>query len=210
MFARVSAAPFRLETPRSQRQREAGVLAVLGWLSAFPGETWQQCWEASGAEAAGDWRELISTEAISGCPSDAPTPPLSVGLLVLICADVIRPSLRWLLSFAPARKSLTREMARTRDTKVFSVMDHTCVTEQVGLLASQRAMIHISVIMAAKGGRVADIEVGDCVELAEITATLPKDSHGTVRSPLFCQLLLRQGVLGKDAPAALAMFCGRG
>src|SRR5690606_36775511 len=97
-------------------------------------------------------------------------PPLSVGLLVLICADVIRPSLRWLLSFAPARKSLTQEMARTRDTKVFSVMNHTCATEQVGMLATQRAMIQISVIMAAKGGLVANIKVGDCVELAAITA----------------------------------------
>lgn len=51
VLERVSAAPFRLETPRSQRQRETGVLAVLGWLSTFPGETWQQRWEASGAEA---------------------------------------------------------------------------------------------------------------------------------------------------------------
>lgn len=127
------------------------MLEVLGWLSTFPGETWQQRWEAIGAEAADDWRELISTEAINGCPSDALSPPLSVGLLVLICAEVIRPSLRWLLSFAPARKSLAPKMARTRDTKVFSAMKHTCVTEQVGLLASQQAMIHISVIMAAKG-----------------------------------------------------------
>lgn len=210
VLERVFAAPFRLETPRSQRQREAGVLAVLDWLSTFSGETWQQHWEASGAEAADDWRELISTEATNGCPPVVPAPPLSIGLLVLICADVIRPSLRWLLSFAPARKSLTQEMARTRDTKVFSVMNHTCATEQVGMLATQRAMIQISVIMAAKGGRVANIKVGDCVELAEITAALPKDNHGSARSPLFYQLLFRQGVLGKDAPAALAMFSSSG
>lgn len=118
--------------------------------------------------------------------------------------------MRWLLHFAPARKSLTREMARTRDAKIFSAMEHTCTTEQVGMLASQRALIQIAVIMAAKGGNVADIIVGDCVELAEITASLPMDSQGSARSPLFYQLLLTQGILGKEAPAALAMFSSRG
>ena len=39
--------------------------------------------------------------------------------MVLICADVIRPGLDWLLRFAPARRSLTTEMARTRDSKAF-------------------------------------------------------------------------------------------
>ena len=34
---------------------------------------------------------------------------------MLICADVIRPSLDWLLRFAPARHNLAVEMARTRD-----------------------------------------------------------------------------------------------
>jgi hypothetical protein len=54
VLARVLAAPFSLENPNSQRIRRTGVLAVLGWLGDFPGGSWQQRWQASGAETAPD------------------------------------------------------------------------------------------------------------------------------------------------------------
>ena len=47
---RVLAAPFALDNPNSQRNRRLGLLAVLGWLRAQPGDSWQQRWHASGAE----------------------------------------------------------------------------------------------------------------------------------------------------------------
>ncbi|MFQ4147091.1 site-specific integrase [Arthrobacter sp. LAPM80] len=210
VLERVFAAPFRLENPSSQRPRDAGVRSVLGWLSSFPGETWQQRWQASGAEAAGDWRDLFNGESVSRGPACPPVPHLSVGLLVLICSDVIRPSLGWLLLFAPVRRSLASEMARTRDGQAFSAMNRTCVDEEVGLQAGQQALTHIAVIMAAKGGLVANVEVGDCVELLELTAGLPTRSNGFIRSPLFYQLLRWHGVLGQEAPAAIEMFSGNG
>ena len=56
--------------------------------------------------------------AVWSAPAAAkPLPHLSPGLLVLICADVIRPGLDWLLRFAPARHNLATEMARTRDPR---------------------------------------------------------------------------------------------
>lgn len=64
--------------------------------------------------------------------------------------------------------------------------------------------------MAAKGGLVANVEVGDCVELLKITAGLPTRSNGFILSPLFYQLLRWHGVLGQEAPAAIEMFSGNG
>lgn len=212
VLARVLAEPFRLENPDSQQTRRAGVLAVLGWLSAFPGESWQQRWQASGAEAAGDWRDLFNGEATGRWRTGAgsSSPHLGVGLLVLICADVIRPGLDWLLRFPPARRALATEMARTRDSKSFAILNQACIEGHVGLQTRQHALTRIAVIMAAKGGQVAAVRVGDCVELLATVTGTDAGSQTNARSPLFYQLLRQHGVLGEDAPAAIEMFSGNG
>ena len=134
---------------------------------------------------------------------------LSPGLLVLICADVVRPGLRWLLSYAPARRGLAVEMGRTRDGAGFEALTKLCADGAVGLQAGQQALTRIAVIMAAKGGRVGDVNVGDCVELLDVARAHGRgDAH--THSPLFFQLLRTQGLLGADAPASLQVFTGRG
>ncbi|QCO98585.1 site-specific integrase [Arthrobacter sp. 24S4-2] len=213
VLARVLAAPFSLENPNSQRIRRTGVLAVLGWLADFPGGNWQQRWQASGAEAARDWRDLFIGEAAGrgrNAPGE-PAPHLSIGLMVLICADVIRPGLDWLLRFAPARRSLTTEMARTRDSKAFADLNQACTEAHVELQTSQQALTRIAVIMAAKGGPVAAVRVGDCVELLATVTGIGTSTRlqTNARSPLFYQLL-RHHVWGEDAPAAIEMFSGNG
>ncbi|MGP5123002.1 hypothetical protein ACTXJU_08905 [Glutamicibacter ardleyensis] len=210
VIARVLDAPFRLENSSSQKPRSRGVVAILGWLATFPGDTWQDRWLTGGAEASIDWRELLKNATIPG--QDKPPPYLSVnsGLLVLICADVIRPHLDWLLQFAAVRRNLGIEMARTRDPEAFAAMGRTCATEQVGLQPGQLALTQIAAIMAAKGGLVVDVEVGDCVQVLEGVSSLPRSWHGYSRSPLFYQLLRWHRVLGEEAPAALEMFTGSG
>lgn len=64
--------------------------------------------------------------------------------------------------------------------------------------------------MAAKGGRVANIDVGNRVELAETMAGLPRKAHKSLHGTLFYQLLRLQGALGEESPAALEMFSGNG
>src|SRR5206468_6861591 len=167
VLARVLAAPFALGNPASQQARRLGVLAVLNWLQTASGDSWQQRWQASGAEDQADWRDVIT--AASAGRSRARTaggthlPHLSSGLLVLICADVIRPSLGWLLRFAPARRGLAAEMVRTRDAAAFAVLAGLCTQGRVGLQSGQ-ALTRIAVILAAKGGAAAAVQVGDCVE----------------------------------------------
>ena len=202
VVGRLLAAPFALPNQGSQQTRRLGVLAVLNWLHTFPGDSWQQRWHASGAQDQSDWRESIA--------SATPSPHLGPGLLVLICADVIRPSLRWLLRFAPVRRNLATEMARTRDAATFAALAESCRQGRVGLQAGQQALTRIGVIMAAKGGAVAEVRVGDCVELLHITAGLRATFDGNAHSPLFYQLLRGHGVLGEDAPAAIEMFSSRG
>ena len=207
VLARVLAAPFTLDNPVSQQTRRLGVLAVLSWLQTHPGDSWQQRWQASGAEDQADWRDLI-TDATAGRPrartaTGTQLPHLSPGLLVLICADVIRPSLGWLLRFAPARRGLAAEMARTRDRAAFAVLAGLCTQGRVGLQSGQQALTRVAVILAAKGGPVAAVQVGDCVELLQVAAGMRATSEVHAHSPLFYQLLRSLGVLGEDAPAAM-------
>ncbi len=214
VLARVLAVPFTLDNPTSQQTRRLGVLAVLNWLQTLPGDSWQQRWQTSGAEDQPDWRDLV-TAATAGrswtrTPTGAHLPHLSPGLLVLICADVIRPGVGWLLRYAPARRNLATEMARTRDAAAFVGLAESCTQGRVGLQSGQQALTRIAVILAAKGGPVAAVRVGDCVELLQVSAGLRATSEGHAHSPLFYHLLRSHGVLGEDAPAAIEMFSGRG
>ena len=121
VLSRALAPPFALENPVSQQSRRLGVVAVVNWLEAQPGGSWQGRWLACGAEAAADWRDLARTwrEDRHGGPGGGLT-HISAGLLVLICADVIRPGVGWLLRCPPAPRNLAAEMARTRDSAAFA------------------------------------------------------------------------------------------
>lgn len=205
VLARVLSAPFALDNRLSQQTRRLGVLSVLTWLRTQPGESWQLRWRASGAEDHPDWRRLVGTDPAK------PLPHLSPGLLVLICADVIRPSLDWLLRFAPARHNLAVEMARTRDPSgALSALTALCRSGGVGLQSQQQALTNIAMIMAVKGGPVEQVRVGDCVELLAAAGRARATTPSQLNSPLFYQLLRARGDLGSDAPAAIEMFSGRG
>jgi len=208
VLGRVLVAPFALPNRVSQQTRRLGVLAVLNWLQSQSGETWQDRWLASGAETHPDWQLLVGTRAEAD-PA-RPLPHLAPGLLVLICADVIRPGLGWLLGFAPARRGLAAEMGRTRDGAAFTEFAKICTAGAVGLQSGQQALARIAVIMAAKGGLAGDVVVGDCVELLEVAAGMRGRQDGHAHGPLFYQLLRTNGHLGEDAPAAVGMFSGRG
>jgi site-specific recombinase XerD len=203
VLARVLSAPFALDNRLSQQTRRLGVLAVLTWLRTQPGDSWQQRWRASGAEDQPDWRPLVGSDPAK------PPPHLSPGLLVLICADVIRPSLDWLLRFAPARHNLGVEMARTRDPAAFAALDALC-RGRVGLQSQQQALTNVAIVMAVKGGPVEQVRVGDCVELLATAARTRVTTGRHANSPLFYQLLRAHGDFGPDAPAAIEMFSGRG
>lgn len=214
VLARVLTTPFALDNPLSQQTRRLGVLAVLSWLQTFSGASWQQRWQSSGTEDQLDWRDMITAVSAGRSRSNVAAgtrlPHLGPGLLVLICADVIRPSLGWLLRFAPARRGLASEMARTRDSAAFAALAESCTQARVGLQTGQQALTRIAVILAAKGGPVTEVQVGDCVELLQITDGLRATSEAHAHSPLFYQLLRTHGVLGQHAPAAIEMFSGRG
>jgi integrase len=211
VLARLLAPPFRLDSAAGQHQRRFGLIRTLEWLAAQPGHTWQERWIASGASADGrvDWRRLPlqwlrSTGRIA--PSNTTAyKTLGAGLLQLICGDVIRPDLAWLLTTA-SPQNLAAEMARVRDPDGFAKLHALSQTSATGVVTATGALARIAFIMAAKGGTVRDITVGDSLELVEISA-VECDQYGRGgKGPYFYQLLHAMGVFPADAPPTVRMF----
>jgi hypothetical protein len=104
VLARLLAPPFTASGDAQQSSRRIGLTKLVHWLEEQPGRTWQQRWVASGADAAGNlgWRELAGTWLRdTGWATANPRTDfiaLGRGVLPLICGDVIRPSLSWLLT----------------------------------------------------------------------------------------------------------------
>jgi hypothetical protein len=201
VLQRLGTAPFVVATPAGEDNRRRGVRMVLDWLQTQPGDTWQRRWLASGAASDGriDWRSFPvrwrKATTSFDCRFDAAV--LGTGLLSLMCADVIRPGLAWVLTTATPKR-LAAEMARTRDPVGFAELTARCETDPVGESTTRVALHRIAAVMAAKGGAISDITIGDCLELLGVAAEVCTfSSH---KSPYFYQLLHTRG--GFDPTAA--------
>ena len=207
----LAAAPFAVAGRAGEENRRRGMRIVLDWLQAQPGVTWQQRWQASGAGEDGraDWRAFpVRWRAAAMPPVTAwDGRVVTTGLLSLICADVIRPGIGWLLATATPKR-LAAEMARTRDPAGLTGLAARCDASPVGEATTRVALHRVAVIMAAKGGMVADITIGDCLELLDAAAAVCRIPH--YKSPYFYQLLHAAGVLGSSAaPTVRALSADR-
>jgi Phage integrase family len=208
VLARLLAPPFPTGRASLDQERRRGLIRVLDWLEAQPGESWQDRWITSGADAAGNpaWRGLLAgwLAATGRGPRDPEHVSLLAGraIMLLVCADVIRPGLGWLL--APATPAgLSAEMARVRDPAGFAALAAIGQDNCVNSHTTQLALRRIAAILAAKGGQVADITIGDCLELLQIAGGLLRSGDAT--SPYFYQLLRAAGIFGEAAPPGRAL-----
>jgi integrase len=178
------------------KTRRRGLAKLLDWLQRQPGDTWQERWLASGADAAGSgWTEL---------PLKGRVPvrrhhrdELFAGLVLLVAGQVIRPGYRWLLS-----QRMTVMLAEARaafDPGAFGGLE--IQARHATAWARSDALNKVTWMVIRKGGLVSDITVGDCLEL---TAALEEHHfRGSAGRPLFYALLKDIGVLPAAAPSRL-------
>jgi integrase len=171
----------------------------LDWLADQPGGTWQQRWLASGADAAReDWaREPEQWLRRHGKYSGNQLHLLTGSLLVIVGADLVRPSLEWLLTGGKKRK-LVRNIVQGRDGAGFDRLRRLCEQDPaIKLAALQDIMFRSAVIAAAKGGTLADITVGDVLEILD--AEYAVRGRADSASATF-RVLREAGVFGADTP----------
>ncbi len=185
---------------RLASDRRRGLPLLLDWLEEHPGQSWQQRWLASGADAAGDdWAQGPREWLVrNGTFSSSRLELMTSSLLAVVGADIVRPSLTWLLTGGKKRK-LTRNMIRSRDRDGFEQLCRLCEHDPaITAQAQGHTEFRCAVIIAAKGGTLADITVGDVLEVLDAEAELR--GHRRSGSATF-RLLREMGIFGPDVPS---------
>ncbi|MBF6439574.1 tyrosine-type recombinase/integrase [Nocardia cyriacigeorgica] len=208
VVARLAGERFRVANPGSQRNIRRGISKTLDWLEQFPGESWQDRWLASGSQTrlGRNWLDgPLQSRREAGVIRTNDPADLMAGLNLLICGDVIRPSMTWLLT----RKSghLANLMARSRDPEGFAQLQRlieSTAAEPIPVGGGRGALVRVARIIAAKGGTVGDITPGDCVELID-TQGIHRGLEAEGRS-LFYTLLHSLAIFPTDAPATIRAF----
>lgn len=220
ILGRLFVPPFLPDNPISQAQRRRGLRRTLDWLADHPGQTWQERWRASGAEATAGtsaWRALVMEWIRAkdiGFVEDSYL-HLASALRTLICADVIRPSLQWLTTPTTVRY-LAADMARVRDPEGFAELSALIEAGTERSIDTpppatrMEVLCRIATIMAAKGGGVRDIAVGDCLELLEYISDKGVGNRRTRNNLSFYQALHALGVFPEHAPRTVRIFRTRG
>ncbi|GGW45354.1 site-specific integrase [Streptomyces galilaeus] len=196
VLERLQQHPFATGRGSTHTARMVGVRLILGWLETFPGETWQERWEASPAATAyKGWADsLVTWGHANGRKPGFPT--IAAGMLVLTCADIIRPGLHWLTKNPSG--NLRPAMAATRDPDGFTQLEMSVPARELTTSTGSKALRVISQILAAKGGRVEDIIVGDLLEMVQAT-----NRHASPAVRLAYKWLLDRGQFPPDAPSTL-------
>jgi len=203
---RLTAAPFAAAANGTRAGRRRGVEKLLRWLSSLPGDTWQDRWLASGAEQhpGAEWIELpMAWLEAHGQTASYDSTDLPSGLLMLICGDVLRPGLPWMLT--RTHRYLASVMAQVRDPNGFARLAELAAAEPASSQGDAKiAATRIATLLACKGGTVADIVVGDCVELVETMRQV--HTRGGQKKVDFYLRLRALGVLPDNAPHSIRAF----
>jgi len=202
-WARLTRPPFVLANRASQGGRRFGLGVLLDWLEDQPGPTWQDRWLASGADADGTaWRQVLAAWLRQhGHDTQHRLDVVARAVLVAISADMIRPSVGWLVTAAFRRGALVGDLA-LRDPEGFARLRALCAADpSVPPATANRTLYRAAQILAAKGGTLRDVTVGDVVELLAAEADVRGTSVGGTH--LFYRALQQLGIFGTGAPATL-------
>ncbi|MGY0065276.1 tyrosine-type recombinase/integrase [Streptomyces sp. QTS137] len=206
ILRRLTAPPFLPAANGTRAGRRRGVTKVLRWLSSLPGDTWQERWKASGAEdrPGAAWVEIpLQWLREHGSSPSHDREDLPSGLLMLICGDVIRPGLPWMLT--RTHRYLASAMADTRDTDGFARLHQLAAAGPASSRKDARiAATRIATILACKGGTIDEITVGDCVELVDTQRQV--HARGGQKKVDFYLRLRDLKVFPEDAPATIRAF----
>jgi hypothetical protein len=195
---------FVLDRRDAQYRRVAGLRLLLDWLAAQVGATWQDRWLTSGADAAGKaWREAPADWLRGqGCYSTWRQDAVVGALPVAVSADLVRPSLHWLVDGGGARGGLlARNLEAFRDPDGFARLAERCREARLSAPVAGQVRYLAAQILAAKGGGIAQITVGDVLELFDAEDAALFNTQGSRR--VFYRLLHEMGIFDAQAPPTL-------
>ncbi|MBF6422992.1 site-specific integrase [Nocardia farcinica] len=187
-------------------RRRLCVKRLLGRLEIFPGETWQQRWQASGAETAEPHWTAAAAEWHRAHGRVGDKSQLLTALMLLSIARIICPSPTFLLTINRTGTWTTR-IAEYRDPSGFGLLKTAMTPEIRSSTCLPVIRWQLCVLLLTKGGGVRDITVGDCVELRKQEIAIGLPGKGRY---LFYTLLEAAGFLPQGAPVTLRAIMNYG
>jgi len=185
-------------------KRLMGMGLLLDWLAEQPGPSWQERWRASGAENAGRaWRRLpagwLARRGHGPWRRDA----LLEAVPLAIAADLLRPSLPWLVGGALARGGLlVRNMSASRDPQGFTRLRTLCEQDaSVSAPTTTQVAYRAALLLAAKGGTLEQVSIGDVMALFAAEDQGPGRPSGSRTG--FYRMMRELGAFGPNAPESL-------
>jgi hypothetical protein len=203
LVERLSNPPFRSDSADVRGCLRRGLTALLDWLEQQPGQTWQERWLASSAEAKGrTWTHLVRREvpSLASRPAGNVHTDLLTAMRMMLTGQVLRPGYVWLLRYRPG--VLLQEARDRLDPAGFArLRAHLEATGRPNPQDHKEALNRIAWILLHKGGLICDITIGDCIEISD--ALQEHQCQGANNRPLFYALLAETGVLPAGAPPIL-------
>lgn len=192
--------PFWVPKAHTRWERKSGVRAVLTWLAGFPGESWQERWEASpAATSCQQWAK--EGQVWVNSVAKVRWRYAQTGLLTLASADVLRLPLLW--QFGYRTSHLRPLVERTRDAEGVARLRDIVGRERWESIQGGRARLALVRIMIAKGGGLADITPGDAFEY---DTDMRRAGVASCNTTLFYSWLRDLGTLPPDAPTTLRLL----
>ena len=180
----------------SRGSRDRGLRRLLDHLGGFPGETWQQRWEASGLnERAHPVRDLING---TGRPAE-----LTQGLEVLFCLRVVQPALQAFRSnrfmdYPTAFRVAQRDPALDAFFEAVAAVD-------TARHWRRRAVFDVATALTTQGIAISDLTPEAFLHYACATRTLGMAAYSDAIyvGHLAWQVLHETGHFPRSAPATL-------
>ena len=174
------------------------VSEVLGWLEQFEGNTWEQRWLASGADAAPTpWRQAVRPNGNG----------VGVGarMKALMVARLLRPSYVWQLT-TRARFHLSSRMLEVNDAEALGRLRALPVYQRALLRHQFDAVACLSRVMIRTGRVLEQLQGDDLLHYADVVKT----SGRTRREHLAWELMVALGPLASEPSTLRAAWSAKG
>lgn len=170
--------PVGSRDPERRRTCRVATSRLLAWMETFPGETWQQRWQASGCEARGRaWVDDPAAwiQASTGNTARMVRRDVVEGIRALLCLRVLRPAYAWL--FACHFKATFEDVRELTDWEFFAQARACCQAGGHRQRQQIDALHHLTRVSLHTGRGPRQLTTTDLLDYHATLRTLGREAH---------------------------------
>jgi integrase len=190
---------------REQTRRLCGAEAILTWLLTFPGQGWQQRWQAAGADADTRWIAAVPFDQSRSAAERRVA--ITGGINGLLLCRVVLPTYQFLAAFRPLR--LYENVRQVFQPELFARMQQTAAAAGMRTRDIAGGLAVISKIVLHTGHDPNDLTVEDIYRYRNHGVRLDPRGHSPYGVHAAWELLRHGGVLAVTVSLTTALRRGQ-